>query len=191
MRLFATAGAVLMMLATSASTEQGGFTTPSDSSPEAAKLAASYDPTRATYITDADIEAAVKRLPATGNSANGVWIERSDPSSISGLAYRMQIDRRRVPQNATAHRTEAELWVIVRGTGTVTTGGKIVETKKDAKVVSRAIEGGESRRVARGDFIMIPEGVPHYVTEASPELIFMAIEFPRPRAAQMAPETAN
>jgi hypothetical protein len=38
---------------------------------------------------------------------------------------------------------------------------------------------------------MIPEGVPHYVTEASPELVFMAIEFPRPRAAQMPPAPSN
>ena len=67
----------------------------------------------------------------------------------------------------------------------------IVETRQDGKVVSRAIEGGESRRVTKGDFIMIPEGVPHYVTEASPELVFMAIEFPRPRAAQMPPAPSN
>ena len=187
MRTFAAVAALLMMLATSGSTQQGGFTTPSDGSPEAAKVAAQYDPTKATYITTADIEAAIRRLPADRASANGVFLERSDSSSITGLAYRLQIDRRRTPQNANAHRTEAEVWAIVQGTGTVTTGGKIVETRKDGKVVSRAIEGGESRRVTKGDFIMIPEGVPHYVTEASPELAFIAIEFPRPRAAQMPP----
>jgi hypothetical protein len=58
-----------------ASAQQGGFTTPTDG-PESAKLAASYDPTRATYITDADIEAAIKRLRPDGVSANGVFVER-------------------------------------------------------------------------------------------------------------------
>ena len=190
MRMFAAVAALLMVLVCIASAQQGGFTTPTDNSPEAAKLAATYDPTRATYITDADIETAIKRLRPDGVSANGVFVERHDPASISGLAYRLQIDRRRLPQNANQHRTEAEIWAIVRGSGTVTTGGKIVETRKDGKVVSRAIEGGESRRVAQGDFIVIPEGVPHYVTEASPELVFISIEFPRPRAAQM-PEAAS
>jgi hypothetical protein len=38
---------------------------------------------------------------------------------------------------------------------------------------------------------MTPEGVPHYVTEASSELVFMAIEFPRPRAPQMPPAPTN
>ena len=191
MRTFVAVAALLMVLVAVGLAQQGGFTTPSDNSPEAAKLAATYDPTRATYITDADIEAAIRRLRPDGVSANGVFVERHDPASITGLAYRLQIDRRRVPQNANAHRTEAEVWAIVRGTGTVTTGGKVVETRKDGKVVSRAIEGGESRRVTKGDFVMIPEGVPHYVTEASPELIFMAIEFPRPRAAQMPPAPSN
>jgi mannose-6-phosphate isomerase-like protein (cupin superfamily) len=191
MRTFTTALAILMMLAASGSSQQGGFTTPSDSSPEGKKLAASYDPARATYITEADIQAAIKRLPAEGNSVNGVWLERADPSSTSGLGYRMQIDRRRPPQNATAHRTEAELWVIVGGSGVVTTGGKIVETKKGEKVVSRAVQGGESRKVTKGDLIMIPEGVPHYVSEASPELYFVAIEFPRPPSPLMPAEPSK
>ena len=191
MRTFAAAAALLTVLVSVASAQQGGFTTPTDNSPEAAKLAATYDPTKATYITDADIEAAIKRLRPDGVSANGVFVERHDPASISGLAYRLQIDRRRLPQNANQHRTEAEIWAIVRGTGTVTTGGKIVETRKDGKVVSRAIEGGESRRVTKGDFIVIPEGVPHYVTEASTELVFISIEFPRPRAAQMPEPPSN
>ena len=185
MRTFAAVAAVLTVVVCVGFAQQGGFTTPSDNSPEAAKLAATYDPTRATYITDADIEAAIRRLRPDGVSANGVFLERRDPSSISGLAYRIQVDRRRLPQNANQHRTEAEVWAIVRGTGTITTGGRIVETKRDGKVVSRSIEGGESRRVTKGDFVMIPEGVPHYVTEASPELVFIGIEFPRPRAAQM------
>ena len=47
-------------------------------------------------------------------------------------------------------------------------------------MVSRAIEGGVSQRVTKGDFVVIPEGVPHYITEASPHVIFIAIEFPRP-----------
>ena len=190
MKTFAAVVALLMMFVSVGSAQQGGFTTPTDG-PESAKLAATYDPTRATYITDADIEAAIRRLRPDGVSANGVFVERHDPASISGLAYRLQIDLRRTPQNANQHRTEAEIWAIVRGTGTVTTGGKIVETRKDGKVVSRAIEGGESRRVTKGDFIVIPEGVPHYVTEASPELVFISIEFPRPRAAQMPEPQSN
>jgi len=185
MRIIVAVVTIVVLLTSSPSTQQG-FQTPPDG-PESAKLAAQYDPTKATVITAADIAAAIGRLPADRVSVNGTFVERSDPSSITGLAYRIAVDRRRTPQNANAHRTEAEVWAVVDEIGTITTGGKIVETKKDGKVVSRAIEGGTSQRVTKGDFVMIPEGVPHYITEANPHVIFIAIEFPRPRAAQMPP----
>jgi mannose-6-phosphate isomerase-like protein (cupin superfamily) len=188
MRIILAAVTILLLLSSPGST-QGIQQTPPDG-PESAKLAAQYDPTKATVITAADIAAAISRLPDRP-SANGTFVERSDPSSITGLGYRIAVDRRRTPQNANAHRTEGEIWAVIDGTGTITTGGKIVETKKDGKVVSRAIEGGVSQRVTKGDFVVIPEGVPHYITEANPHVIFIAIEFPRPRAAQMPPAPSN
>ena len=182
MRLMVSVATIFLVLA-SAPTAQQGFQTPPDG-PESAKLAVQYDPTKATVITAADIAAAIGRLPDQP-SANGTFVERADSSSITGLGYRIAVDRRRTPQNANAHRTEAEVWAVIDGAGTITTGGKVVETKKDGKVVSRAIEGGVTQRVSKGDFVVIPEGVPHYITEAKPHVIFVAIEFPRPRAAQM------
>ena len=181
MRMILASLALFMMLASTASTQQGFAVTPPDGA-ESAKLAATYDPTKATVITAADITAAIGRLPATGVSANGTFVERAD-ASASKLAYRIAVDRRRTPQNANAHATEAEVWAVVDGSGTVTTGGKMIETRKDGKVVSRVIEGGVSAKVTKGDFVVIPEGVPHYITEANPHVIFVAIEFPRPAAA--------
>ena len=61
MRTFAAVAVLLMILVSVGSAQQGGFTTPTDG-PESAKLAATYDPTRATYITDADIEAFFRVL---------------------------------------------------------------------------------------------------------------------------------
>ena len=180
MRLVTATAAIFVLLTSPASTQRGN-PTPSQGD-ESAKLSTTYDPTKATVITAADINAAIVRLP-NQNSANGTFIEHTDPSSITGLGYRIAVDRRRVPQNANAHSTEAEIWAVIDGAGTLTTGGKMVETKKDGKVVSRAIEGGVSQKVAKGDFVMIPEGVPHYITEANPHVIFIAIEFPRPRSA--------
>ena len=138
---------LIIVLASSASTQQGEPTPPQG--PESAKLTARYDPTKATVITAADITAAIGRFPAAGVSANGTFIERTD--TASRLAYRIAVDRRRTPQYPNAHPTEAEVLAVIDGTGTITTGGKIVETMKDGKLVS-------------------------------PHVIFVSIEFPRPRA---------
>ena len=179
MRMIVVSLALFMMLGSTASGQQGGVATPPDG-PESAKLAATYDPTKATVITAADVAAAIAALPQDRVSANGTFVERQDPG---GLAYRIAVDRRRTPQRANAHAGEAEVWAVIDGSGAITTGGKLVETRQDGKVVGRVIEGGVTTPVAKGDFVVIPEGVPHYITEANPHIIFVAIEFPRPTAA--------
>ena len=70
------------------------------------------------------------------------------------------------------------MWAIVDGSGEITTGGRIIETK-DGNTVSRRIEGGTVHKVSKGDFLLIPEGVPHQVTAFTPELYMVTFEFPR------------
>jgi mannose-6-phosphate isomerase-like protein (cupin superfamily) len=177
MRTTITATVVLVISVLSMSAQQP---TPPQGA-ESARLA--YDATKATVITAADIGAAVARFPAAAASANGTFVERSD--TASRLAYRVAVDRRRSPQSANLHPTEAEVLAIVEGEGTLTTGGKLVDMRRNGKTVGATIEGGVSQRVTKGDFVIIPEGVPHYFTETSPQVVFMSIEIPRPRVAQL------
>jgi len=46
----------------------------------------------------------------------------------------------------------------------------------------RNAKGGKANRVAKGDFLMIPEGVPHQVTAVEGEATLVTFELPRPRA---------
>ena len=50
------------------------------------------------------------------------------------------------------------------GSATLVTGGKLKDEKRtNAENLSGSgIEGGESRHVAKGDFVMVPEGTPHW-----------------------------
>jgi len=57
------------------------------------------------------------------------------------------------------HPMTVEFWVIMRGTGTVTTGGKLVEGK---------IVGGKDTTVGPGDVVYVPATVPHGLTAAQP-----------------------
>jgi mannose-6-phosphate isomerase-like protein (cupin superfamily) len=157
---------VLVVCVLSGSAQDGG-PTPAQG-PASAKLAATYDATKATVITAADIAAAVAKFPPVAVSANGTFVERAD--TASRLAYRVAVDRRRTPQSANLHPTEAEVLAIIEGEGILTTGGKLIDNRRNGKTVSATIEGGVSQRVAKGDFVVIPEGVPHYFTETSPQV---------------------
>ncbi len=61
------------------------------------------------------------------------------------------------------HETEAELFYVIDGSGVVVLGGKLTgEKRTNAHNLSGdAIEGGESRKVAKGDVFIVPQGEPH------------------------------
>ena len=137
------------------------------------------DPTRAFLLSVEDIEATAAELDANVAYANTTVLERADPATSTGLAYRLAVDRRTPPQRPAQHVAEAEIWAIVGGNGAITTDGRIVDIVEDGETVGRRIEGGTVHQVCRGDFLVIPEGVPHQVTEFDPSLLIVTFEFPR------------
>lgn len=134
------------------------------------------------FLFSAEEVAATRAKLQNVAYANITVIQRSDPNTPSKIAYRMAVDRRRPPQRAAAHATEGELWAIIDGAGEITTGGKIVETKS-GDAVNRNIVGGTVHKVKKGDFLVIPENVPHQVTAFTPELVMVTFEYPRGFAA--------
>jgi mannose-6-phosphate isomerase-like protein (cupin superfamily) len=134
-------------------------------------------PTDAFLFSAEDVAAHRTKLQNVAY-ANITVIQRSDPNTPSGIAYRMAVDRRRPPQRAATHPNEGELWAIIDGAGEITTGGKIVETKT-GDTVNRTITGGTVHKVKKGDFLVIPENVPHHVTAFTPELVMVTFEYPR------------
>ena len=137
------------------------------------------DPTRAFLLSAADIAATAAELDANVAYANTTVLERADPATSSGLAYRLAVDRRTPPQRPALHAAEAEIWAVVGGNGAITTDGRIVDIVENGETVGRRIEGGTVHQVSAGDFLVIPEGVPHQVTEFDPSLLIVTFEFPR------------
>src|SRR5207253_1654723 len=83
--------------------------------------------------------------------------------------------------NGAVHEKEAEMFYVVDGAGTLVTGGKLTgETRTNAENLSGSgIEGGKSQRVAKGDFIMVPENTPHWFSAIEGSLTLMSIHLPR------------
>lgn len=164
---------LVVTLGTTASVQQQ----PQANDDERRNINTTQTPTDAFLFSAEDVAATRQKLQ-NGAYANITVIQRADPSTSSGIAYRMAVDRRRPPQRAAAHATEGELWAIIDGAGEITTGGKIVETKT-GETVSRNIVGGTVHKVKKGDFLVIPENVPHQVTAFTPELVMVTFEYPR------------
>ena len=88
--------------------------------------------------------------------------------------------------NASVHEREAEMFLVIEGAGTLVTGGRLHDERRTnpENLSGSAIDGGARRRVAKGDFIMVPEGVPHWFGEIDGALVLMSIHLPHAPAAK-------
>src|SRR5207253_109969 len=96
--------------------------------------------------------------------------------------YNANLEYRAAGVNAPAsvHEREAEMFYVVEGSGTLVTGGTLREEKRTnaENLTGSAIEGGTPRRVAKGDWVMVPEKTPHWFTQIDGALVLMSIHLP-------------
>jgi mannose-6-phosphate isomerase-like protein (cupin superfamily) len=81
---------------------------------------------------------------------------------------------------ASVHEREAEMFYVVDGSGTLVTGGTLHEEKRTNadNLTGSAIDGGTPRRVAKGDWVMVPEKTAHWFTQIDGTLVLMSIHLP-------------
>lgn len=123
-----------------------------------------------TYTSAADVQALIAQKKAG--------------RLLAAAPYSVNMEYRATVGPAAVHQREAEIFYIIEGTGTLVTGGKLVnETRTNPTNLSgTAIEGGTSRTVSKGDFILVPEGTPHWFSAigGNGALVDMSIHVPRP-----------
>jgi len=109
--------------------------------------------------------------------------DRNGNANFIRLApYNVNMEHRIMGQAASVHETEAELFYVLDGAGTLVTGGKLKEEKRTnaENLTGSGIEGGASKRVSKGDWIMVPAGVPHqYPSVDAGGLTLMSLHLPK------------
>ncbi len=128
-----------------------------------------------TMVSAADVTALIAKAKA----------ERKDQpiiaQSLLQLApYNVSLEYRASVGNAAVHETEAELFYIVDGSATLVTGGKLTAEKRTnpENLSGTGIEGGESRHVAKGDFVMVPDHTPHWFSKIDGTVVLMSLHLP-------------
>ncbi len=141
-------------------------------------------PKQATDITATEIKAVQKNEPPAvdqqlkvvdmGKYNLGVGVIHRGPTKNGG------------PVQGVAHDKTAETYVILSGSGTLVTGGTIIDPKPTApdsegyKVlngpsVNGTVRDGYSRKVGPGDVIIIPPGVFHGWTEITDHVDYLSV----------------
>ena len=115
-------------------------------------------------------------------SAAEVETRTGNGNLIRLAPYNVNMELRKMGQAASVHETEAELFYVIDGAGTLVTGGKLTEERRTntENLSGTGIEGGVTKRVSKGDWILVPAGEPHQfpAVEAS-GLRLMSLHLPK------------
>jgi mannose-6-phosphate isomerase-like protein (cupin superfamily) len=134
-------------------------------------------PPTKTYSSAADIQAMIAKAKASRKEGQATVQDRILTLAPygAGLEYRASVGP------AAVHEKEAEMFYVIDGAGTLVTGGKLTaETRPNPDNLSgTGIEGGTPRNISKGDFVIVPEGTPHWFSKIDGVLVLMSLHLPR------------
>lgn len=101
--------------------------------------------------------------------------------------YKVHASRREAPGMAEVHTRDTDIVYVLEGTATLVTGGTVVEGETTARdeIRGRSIDGGETRRLVKGDVVVVPNGVPHWFSEVQGPLLYYVVKVTAQTAAEM------
>jgi len=133
-----------------------------------------------TFSSAKDVEALIAKAKSERKDNQPVVTERilQLPPYNANLEYRAAVGP------ASIHEREAEIFYVIDGSATMVTGGKLVDESRTNpnNLTGKGIEGGSSREIGKGDFIVVPEKTPHWFSAIHGTLVLMSLHVPRPVA---------
>ena len=125
------------------------------------------------FASAAEVEAAIAKARARHRNGNTVEV-------LSNVGtYTWQLEYRTTTTPPSVHKRQAELIYVAGGGCTLIMGGTLKEPKDNGtNLAGTAIEGGTPHKVAKGDYILVPPGTPHWYTDPQGEFISIALHMP-------------
>jgi mannose-6-phosphate isomerase-like protein (cupin superfamily) len=146
-----------------------------------AGLCLAQTPRPVVVVAAQDLNRLASQAQAKQDGANPARPQVIEPI-ISADSYVLNLERHVGKGPGSLHPIWAELIVVLQGTGTVATGGSVVEgvTSADGNVHGSDIAGGIAQHVAPGDLMIVPQGVAHIlISDAGVPLIVATLHVPR------------
>jgi mannose-6-phosphate isomerase-like protein (cupin superfamily) len=136
------------------------------------------DMTKVTHVKAAEIPAIVGKLPTDRTGLQRIF--------TSG-GYNIGIERRlQAPpapaQSAFIHKYKDEVFYVLDGSATMTTGGKLVDAanvENDTSLSAKTIQGGTSQTMSKGDILIVPAGLPHWFSDIQGSITLMQVYLPK------------
>jgi mannose-6-phosphate isomerase-like protein (cupin superfamily) len=149
----------------------------------AAGVVSAQQPVAKNFSSAADVQAMIEKAKNERKPDQPNFIQQilqAAPYNVN-LEYRVQ----GIDTNPNIHDVEAEIVYVVDGAGVLTIGGKLKDERRtnDKNRTGSKLEGGTPRRIAKGDYVMIPENTAHSFTQVEGRLVIMSVHVPRSGAS--------
>jgi mannose-6-phosphate isomerase-like protein (cupin superfamily) len=132
------------------------------------------------YASAAEVEQAIARARAAhkGDNTNTVEVLATVGT------YPVQLEYRTGATAPSVHVAQAELIYVVEGGATFVMGGTMENARPNGgNMTGTAITGGTARQVSKGDYILVPAGMPHWVSAVQGG-VFISTTLHMPMTAQ-------
>ncbi len=92
--------------------------------------------------------------------------------------YKIHASRREGPGMAEVHDWETDVVYVLDGSATLVLGGTVVNPTivEPGQIRGPMIRGGEDRRIAKGDVLVIPAGVPHWFKDVQGPMTYFVVK---------------
>jgi len=125
-------------------------------------LAVSDASSAVTYIPADQVNAAFAKGAVLVNNGN----------------YMVHASRRDAEGQVEVHVKDADIIYMLEGTTTFITGGEMVggQTTAPDEIRGTSVRGGETRKLTKGDVIVVPKGTPHCFREVSGPVLYYVVK---------------
>lgn len=129
-----------------------------------------------TYASAADVAALIDKAKIAGKGDAPMVV--GELLQLAPYTLTLEYHEKGKPlTDVGLHPKYAELNFVLDGSATLVTGGT-------RSADHMRIEGGESQKIQKGDFFLVPEGVPHWISHVDQTLVLVSVHVPRPVSAQ-------
>jgi len=102
---------------------------------------------------------------------------------VSGaMSAQLHASRRTEPGGAEVHTRDTDVIHVLDGTAVLVTGGSVVDGKTIApdEIRGARIGGGTPQALAKGDVLIVPNGVPHWFKEVKAPFLYYVVKVTAP-----------
>lgn len=137
-------------------------------------VAHAQNPSKVVFVSAKQLQSDIRKAPQASPGVSTINL-------VETPEYLALAARRTKPGLAEVHKNMIDVWYVIDGEGTLVTGGSLVDTSETGpgELRGKSVSGGEDRKIAKGDIVTIPAGVPHWLSKVDgQEFVYLVVKVP-------------